>query len=237
MPAGSAVSRVLGLLDHEPVSTERLDGWLDLGSDPPGGAPARIQRVWASRLGARLYALPRPGLLEAYRRGRDLLRLEPGDTVLDVGCGPGTFTAWLAARVAPDGLALGLDVSVAMLDIAARGSAAPNLVFGRCGGAGLPLRDATVDAVACMATLQLLPDPMAELDEIARVTRPGGRVVVLTTCRGSHPRARRVLGRATGVRMFGRTDIPDALRARGFGDVHERARGLFQLTSARKTAS
>jgi hypothetical protein len=37
--------------------------------------------------------------------------------------------------------------------------------------------------------------------------------------------------------MFGRTEIPDALRAKGFGDVHERARGLFQLTSAQKTAS
>lgn len=107
-----------------------------------------------------------------------------GDTVVDVAGGTGALAHELArtgARV------LVLDFSWNMVATgAARAGAAGDNAIWWCNGDGmrLPLADASVDAVTIAFGLRNLPDPAAGLAEFARVTRPGGRLVVLEF---SHP--------------------------------------------------
>lgn len=108
----------------------------------------------------------------------------PGDTVVDVAGGTGALAFDLAATGAK---VLALDFSWNMIATGARRAraAGDNRVWW-CNGDGmkLPLADASVDAVTIAFGLRNLPDPAAGLAEFARVTRPGGRLVVLEF---SHP--------------------------------------------------
>lgn len=101
--------------------------------------------------------------------------LQPGMTLLDVGCGPGTITADLAALVAP-GPVVGIDTSAAVIDEAASnaGAAAVSFAVGTVDGLGFP--DDSFDVVHAHQVLQHLPDPVAALREMRRVCRPGGLV-------------------------------------------------------------
>ncbi|MCF6744039.1 methyltransferase domain-containing protein [Blastococcus sp. KM273128] len=105
--------------------------------------------------------------------------LRPGLDLLDVGCGPGTITVDLAARVAP-GRVLGLDVSADPLGearaAAERAGVAVTFAVGDVYALDLP--DASFDVVHAHQVLQHLTDPVAALREMARVCRPGGLVAV-----------------------------------------------------------
>ncbi len=105
--------------------------------------------------------------------------LRPGLDLLDVGCGPGTLTADLAARVAP-GRVLGLDASADPLDearaAAARAGVEVTVAVGDVYALDLP--DDSFDVVHAHQVLQHLTDPVAALREMARVCRPGGVVAV-----------------------------------------------------------
>lgn len=105
--------------------------------------------------------------------------LEPGQRLLDVGCGPGTITLDLAARVSP-GEVVGVDASVAVLDIARTAAAEAGVpVEFRTGDAmALPFEDDSFDVVHAHQVLQHLTDPVLALREMRRVTRPGGVVAV-----------------------------------------------------------
>ncbi len=104
-----------------------------------------------------------------------LSRLEPGMEVLDVGCGPGTITADLAALVVP-GQVVGLDTSSAVLAEAAGVTDASNISFAVGDVHDLAFADDTFDVVHAHQVLQHLPDPVAALREMRRVCRPGGVV-------------------------------------------------------------
>lgn len=95
-------------------------------------------------------------------------------SVLDVGCGSGHYTAWLAQR----GLwPVGLDRSPAMLAaLRARHPALPLLL---ADAQALPVRDRSVDLVVFVATLEFLDDPRRALAEAARVARQGVVAVAL----------------------------------------------------------
>ena len=100
--------------------------------------------------------------------------LHPGLRVLDVGCGPGTITADLAARVAP-GEVVGIDSSPEIIEQASadHGAAASF----RVGDAyALDADDDSFDVVHAHQVLQHLRDPVAALTEMRRVVRPGGIV-------------------------------------------------------------
>jgi ubiquinone/menaquinone biosynthesis C-methylase UbiE len=97
-----------------------------------------------------------------------LRRFEGASTALEIGCGTGHFTRWLAAR---GHRAIGLDRSPAMLaELRRRNSALPAVL----GDAhGLPFRDRTVDLAFFVATLEFLDSPEIALAEASRVARRG----------------------------------------------------------------
>jgi ubiquinone/menaquinone biosynthesis C-methylase UbiE len=114
----------------------------------------------------------------------DLLAPQPGQTLLDVGCGAGDDVIELARRVGPDGLVIGIDKSDHMLDVArtrAADQAASNVEF-RVGDAqDLPLDDHSVDGARSDRVFQYLTNPARGVRELVRVTRPGGSIVVADT--------------------------------------------------------
>jgi demethylmenaquinone methyltransferase / 2-methoxy-6-polyprenyl-1,4-benzoquinol methylase len=113
---------------------------------------------------------------------RDAVRaagLRRGMTAVDVACGSGSLTRLLGEAVGSSGSAMGVDVSEAMLREAAGRAGPPSIRYERADALALPLEDASVDAATIAFGLRNVPDYRGCLAEMARVTRPGGRVVVL----------------------------------------------------------
>ncbi|GAC1319148.1 MAG: methyltransferase domain-containing protein [Acidimicrobiales bacterium] len=105
-----------------------------------------------------------------------LPHLESGQRVLDVGCGPGTITLDIAARVAP-GQVLGVDASAAVIADAEKRRqevGAANVTFTAGDAYRLDHADGSFDVVHAHQMLQHLSDPVAALREMRRVLRPGG---------------------------------------------------------------
>jgi SAM-dependent methyltransferase len=103
--------------------------------------------------------------------------LRPGQTLLDVGCGPGTITADLAERVSP-GPVIGVDASIGVLEgavVSVADNRAP-VGFTAADVFSLPFPDETFDVVHAHQVLQHLGDPVAALVEMGRVCRPEGFV-------------------------------------------------------------
>ncbi len=107
--------------------------------------------------------------------------LHPGETVLDLGSGAGADVLISAGRVAPGGRAIGLDMTVEMLDLA-RGTAADagvtNVEFLQGFLEDIPLPDDSVDVVISNCVINLAADKPTVLREAARVLRAGGRFAV-----------------------------------------------------------
>lgn len=115
------------------------------------------------------------------------LALEPDVVVLEVGCGAGWLWEHLAPQL-PTGVSLTLtDLSAGMVEEATarvRGHAPGAAVDGRTADAGaLPFADASFDRVVANHMLYHLPEPALAVAELARVVRPGGRVIVATNGR------------------------------------------------------
>ncbi len=109
-----------------------------------------------------------------------LPHLRAGQSLLDVGCGPGTVTIDLAGRVAP-GEVVGVDTSSAVIEAAAKAAAdagTPNVRFEVGDAYALDFPDDTFDVVHAHQVLQHLSDPVAALREMRRVAKPGGVVAV-----------------------------------------------------------
>jgi arsenite methyltransferase len=127
--------------------------------------------------------------LEVVYRTRDILRrrrlvhealaAQPGERILDVGCGPGFYVAELLEAVGPAGSVVGIDVSPPMLAIAARRTEAhPNVVFHEGDATSLPAESEDFDAALSVQVLEYVNNPPPALAEIHRALRPGGRVVL-----------------------------------------------------------
>jgi SAM-dependent methyltransferase len=106
-------------------------------------------------------------------------RIEPGEVVLDLGCGAGTDLLIAAQMTGAGGRAIGVDMTAAMLDRAsssAREMGLANVELHEALIESLPLEDASVDVVISNGVIDLVPDKDAVFDEIDRVLRPGGRL-------------------------------------------------------------
>lgn len=221
------------------------DGYADvLGDDDPTGGglgqramissviPRIYERVWRPLFAPLLMA----GRRDERAMALGMLSLAPGDSVLDVGCGPGNFTRAFA-RASVDGLVVGLDASRTMLDQAVREANPPNVRYVRADAAALPFPDETFDAVCCFAALYFIERPLEAIDEMVRVLAPGGRIALLASVsRGPLPAgvSDAVIRRATGTRIFGRDTLTDALADRGLTGVDQRVAGLAQFVSAHR---
>jgi arsenite methyltransferase len=148
--------------------------------DAGAGRPA-AQRLYTE---AELGALPPSAVDWALGVGNPVRHaaLQPGETVLDVGCGAGIDTILAARVVGPTGRAIGLDLLEEMCE-RARGHAREAGVaewteFVRGEMEDIPLPDASVDVVISNGVINLSPRKSRVLAEIRRVLRPGGRLSV-----------------------------------------------------------
>ena len=181
------------------------------------------------------------GLHHRWRaRAADLAALGPGDRALDVATGTGDLAVELARRVGPGGEVIGSDFSEEMLALARR--KAPELRFEWGNALELPYPDDSFDAATVGFGARNFSDLDRGLAEMARVVRPGGRVVVLEITTPQRPplstffrvwfdRIVPLLGRLTGetlaysylpssVRRFPAPDGLAAAMARsGLGDI------------------
>jgi len=109
------------------------------------------------------------------------LGLAPGETVLDLGSGAGV-DAFLAARaVGPSGRVIGVDMTPAMLEKAranVRKAGVDNVEFREGRLEALPVDTASIDAVTSNCVINLVPDKGQVFAEVARVLKPGGRLVI-----------------------------------------------------------
>lgn len=106
--------------------------------------------------------------------------LQPSQRILDLGTGTGSVALRCAPRVAPDGHVIGVDVSSEMLTLA-RGRASraglANISFADGRAEALPVESASQDAVLASLSLMYVIDRAAAAREVARVLKPGGRLV------------------------------------------------------------
>jgi ubiquinone/menaquinone biosynthesis C-methylase UbiE len=189
--------------------------------------------------------------LEAAYRKRDMVRrralvreavaAQPGERILDVGCGPGYYVGELAEEVGPDGHVSGLDPSEPMLALArGRCAESANVDFQVGDATALPYGDGEFDAVVSVQVLEYVGDVEAALAEFRRVLRPGGRVVLwdvdwatLSMNARDRDRAARVLGawdRHVADPWLPQTLAP-RIRGAGFTDVRVQPH-VFATTEA-----
>ncbi|CAM5345068.1 2-methoxy-6-polyprenyl-1,4-benzoquinol methylase, mitochondrial [Streptomyces rochei] len=138
----------------------------------------------------------------AYTAAVAELGLSVGARVLDAGCGTGRALPPLRAAVGPSGLVVGADLTPAMLQAAVRAGRDRDGRLLLADVAALPLRSRSLDAVFAAGLVAHLPDPPANLRELARVVRPGGVLALF------HP-----IGRAALAARQGRRITSDDLRA------------------------
>ena len=131
-----------------------------------------------------------------YQKYEQALRdvTKPSPVILDVGCGVGQVVRSLAEKGCQ---ALGVEVSEANLALAREHPGDFHLYD----GSTLPFADHTVDVVGAFNVLEHVEDPVALLDEMTRVLRPGGRIVISS---------------------------PNFLRVLGWHDYHPHMRGFLQ---------
>jgi SAM-dependent methyltransferase len=152
------LSEMRDLLADAPP-TEHLGVELDLSDGYARWAPTYDRPL-------RLFGIEEPPL-------RRLLDALPAGEVLDAACGTGRWASYLAGR---GHVVTGVDQSPAMLDLAR--AKLPDARFQQGELTRLPLADASVDAAVCALALVHVADLATAIGELARVVRPGGRVVI-----------------------------------------------------------
>ena len=148
------------------------------GTSASGTLPETQVRAMFDRIAGvydRMNSVMTAGMHHRWReRAADLARVGPGSQALDVGTGTGDLAIELASRGAA---VTGLDFAPAMLEVARR--KAPEVAFERGDALALPHGDGEFDAVTVGFGARNFSDLDRGLREMARVTRAGGRVVVL----------------------------------------------------------
>src|SRR5438093_11429950 len=101
--------------------------------------------------------------------------------ILDAGCGNGRYSRFLLRHADADAVLTGFDLSPRMLDRARRRLGSDRVHHAVADLTRLPFNDARFDGIVCGWVLEHLPDPRPGLRELARVLRPGGKLLLLST--------------------------------------------------------
>jgi SAM-dependent methyltransferase len=170
-------------IDVDVLKREIKKTYASVSQEPEKDFVFPTGRAWAEDLGypEELTSVP-DGAVESFAGVANpftLGRLEPGERVLDVGCGAGTDSLVAAQMVGPEGRVTGIDMTPEML-AKARSAAeelrAGNVQFVESEAERLPFADASFDVVISNGVIDLIPDKDAVFSELFRVLRPGGRI-------------------------------------------------------------
>ncbi|MGW2663158.1 methyltransferase domain-containing protein [Nocardia tengchongensis] len=167
-----------------------------------------------------------PGIRRLRAWAHDALATQPGENAVDIGSGTGSEVLTLAELVGPTGSALGVEPDPNLLAAAERraAQAGSTATFVSGDAYGLPVGSESFDVALCERVFQHLTAPARAAGEIARVLRPGGRVVVMDTDWGSaivHPGDRHVVHEVLETMIAGTTNpfagrrLPGQLAAAG----------------------
>jgi SAM-dependent methyltransferase len=173
-------------VDVDVLREEIRKNYADVSTDRDKDYIFPTGRAWAQELG---YPEPELSLVpdatvESFAGVANhwpLGSIEPGETVLDLGCGAGTDLLIAAQMTGPGGRVIGVDMTPTMLERArasAREMGLANVELHESLIEALPLEDGSVDVVISNGVIDLVPDKDAVLDEIDRVLRPGGRLQI-----------------------------------------------------------
>lgn len=153
----------------------------------------------------------------------DLLAPRLGESVIELGCGPGMGVRAALKRVGREGFVAGIDQSATAAHYAAHAVHGACLdgraAIMRAEAADLPFRDSMFDRAFAVNTFQFWPDPARALREVARVLAPGGRLVI-TQRASSLDNPTNFAGAANGMERISRATA--LLKAQGWRIVDER---------------
>jgi arsenite methyltransferase len=180
------MSDVVVPVDVEVLRDEIRRTYSDVSTDQDTDFIFPTGRAWANELGYPEPELSRipdatvgsfAGVANHWRLGR----IEPGEVVVDLGCGAGTDLLIAAQMTGESGRVIGIDMTESMLASARESAAAMGLANVELHESlieDLPVPDASVDVVISNGVIDLVPDKDAVFDEIDRVLKPGGRLQV-----------------------------------------------------------
>ncbi|HEU0296704.1 MAG TPA: class I SAM-dependent methyltransferase [Anaerolineales bacterium] len=159
----------------------------------------------------------------------DQALLQPGETLLDVGCGTGGVTIPAKIQVGESGSAAGIDPALEMIAIARRKAKRAGIEIDFRVGVieSLPFPDETFEVVTSSLMMHHLPQHLQVkgLAEILRVLKPGGRILIADMMRPTGSSFKRfftsVILHHGHVVEFGLQDVPALLREAGFEDVEQ----------------
>jgi SAM-dependent methyltransferase len=182
------------------------------------------------------------------QRTADLAQLRPGETVLDVGCGTGMLALLAKPRVDHTGQVCGIDPSASMIARSQRKAVQHGLAVDFQVGLieQIPFPDRSFDVVLSTFMMHVLRQRTADLKhkglvEIARVLRPGGRLLVVDTKRPETTEARPARMVHVGPWQSGVQDQPALMAAAGFvqigqGDIDTNCRSRCQLRGTERVS-
>lgn len=173
-------------VDAEELRCQISEHYTEVAKTPEKGFHFHTGRPLSKMLGYRdewVNALP-AGTIDSFAGTGNpfsMGELHAGETVVDIGCGAGFDSLIAATQVGPEGHVIAIDMTPAMLEKAAAGArelGLSNVEFRSGLAEELPVPDGSIDVVISNGVINLCPDKVAVMEELARVLKPGGRLQI-----------------------------------------------------------